>query len=210
MAVAGVSDGSDPYALWITHQALRALDQTLKDARIVVVGGSPTFIAAARSRYPGVTFLAGLARREYLTLLAASGHQILTPGLASIYEADALQLAPLFLPGSHKSMLLQSADLLERGYERTGEWEWQRSLVAAIRHEPEEQMLLELARQIQASLLDPSAASALVERISDYLVEETGPLLNLAVPKALPTSQKTVELMLNSSSPAASLSSGPS
>jgi hypothetical protein len=210
MAVAGVSDGSDPYALWITHQALRALDQTLKDARIVVVGGSPTFIAAARSRYPGVTFLAGLARREYLTLLAASGHQILTPGLASIYEADALQLAPLFLPGSHKSMLLQSADLLERGYERTSEWEWQRSLVAAIRHEPEEQMLLELARQIEASLLDPSAASALVERISDYLVEETGPLLNLNVPKALPTSQKTVELMLSRSSPAASLSSGPS
>ncbi len=210
MAVAGVSDGSDPYALWITHQVLRALDQTLKDARIVVVGGSPTFIAAARSRYPGVTFLAGLARREYLTLLAASGHQILTPGLASIYEADALQLAPLFVPGSHKSMLLQSADLLERGYERTGEWEWQRSLVAAIRHEPEEQMLLELARQIQASLLDPSAASALVERISDYLVEETGPLVNLNVPKALPTSQKTVELMLSSSSPAASLSSGPS
>jgi hypothetical protein len=71
-------------------------------------------------------------------------------------------------------------------------------------------MLLELARQIEASLLDPSAASALVERISDYLVEETGPLLNLNVPKALPTSQKTVELMLSRSSPAASLSSGPS
>lgn len=200
MAVAGVSDGSDPYALWITDQVLTALGQTLKDARIVVVGGSPTFIAAARSRYPRVTFLAGLARREYLTLLAASGHQILTPGLASIYEADALQLAPLFLPGSHKSMLLQSADLGERGYQRTGEWGWQRSLVAALRDEPEEQMLLELAREIQASLVDPSAASALVERVSDYLLEEPGPLLNLNVPKALPTSQKTVELMLSLSS----------
>jgi hypothetical protein len=209
MAVAGVSDGSDPYALWITHQVLTALHQTRKDARIVVVGGSPTFIAAARNRYPGVTFLAGLVRRQYLTLLAASGHQILTPGLASIYEADALHLAPLFLPGLHKSMLRQSADLLERAYEGTCAWGWQRSLVAAIRHEPEEQMLLELARQIQASLVDPSAASALVERVSDYLVGETGPPLNLNVPKALPTSQKTVELVLSTSSPAASLSSGP-
>src|SRR5439155_674082 len=109
MAVAGVSDWSDSYALWITHQVLKAMDQTLKDARIVVVGGSPTFIATARSRYPGVTFSAGLARREYLALVGASGHQILTPGLASIYEADALQLAPLFLPGTNKSMLLQSA-----------------------------------------------------------------------------------------------------
>jgi hypothetical protein len=197
MAVAGVSDGSDPYALWITDQVLKALDQTLNDARIVVVGGSPTFIASARSRYPGVTFLAGLARRQYLALLAASGHQILTPGLASIYEADALRLAPLFLPGSHKSMLLQSADLVERGYARTGEWGWQRSLVAAIRHEPEEQMCVELARQMQASLLDPSAASALVERISDYLLEATGPPLNLNVPEGLPRSQEAVELTLS-------------
>jgi len=150
-----------------------------------------------------VTFLAGLARREYLALLAASGHQILTPGLASIYEADALQLAPLFLPGSHKSMLLQSADLLERGYEGTIEWGWQRSLVAGIRHEPEGQILLELGRQIQASLVDLAAASALVERISEYLVGEAGPPLNLNVPRELPTSQKTVELMLSISSNAA-------
>jgi len=201
MAVAGVSDRSDSYALWMTNQVLKAMDQTLKDARIVVVGGSPTFIAAARNRYPGVTFLAGLARREYLALLAASGHQILTPGLASIYEADALQLAPLFLPGSHKSMLLQSADLVERGYATTSEWGWQRSLVAALRHEPEEQMLLELVRQIQASLLDPSAASVLVEQLSEYLAEEPGPPLNLNVPKGLPTSQQTVELRLSISSP---------
>ena len=208
MAVAGVSNGSDSYALWVTHQVLTAMDQTLKDARIVVVGGSPTFIAAARNRYPEVTFLAGLARREYLALVAASGRQILTPGLASMYEADALQLAPLFLPGLHKSMLLQSADLLDRGYEGTSEWGWQRSLLPALRHEPEEQLLLELARQIRASLVDPAAASALVERISDYLLEDTGPALNLNVPKALPTSQKTVELVLGVSSPAAPLSSG--
>src|SRR5207245_2637759 len=117
MGVAGVSNWSDSYALWITNQVLKAMDQTLNDARIVVVGGSPTFIAAARNRYPGVMFLASLARREYLALVGASGHQILTPGLASIYEADALQLAPLFLPGSNKSMLLQSADLFECGYE---------------------------------------------------------------------------------------------
>jgi hypothetical protein len=200
MAVAGVSSGSDSYALWITDQVLKALHQTLNDARIVVVGGSPTFIAAARTRYPGVTFSAGLARREYLALLAASGHQVLTPGLASIYEADALALAPLFLPGLHKSMLLQSADLVARGYRRTSEWGWQRSLVAAIRHEPEGQTLVELARQVQASLLDPSAASALVERVSDYLLEETGPPLNLNVPKGLPTSQEAVELRLSLSS----------
>ncbi|HEY2667659.1 MAG TPA: hypothetical protein VGK51_12550 [Actinomycetota bacterium] len=200
MAVAGVSDGSDPYAAWMTDRVMKALDQTLNDARIVVVGGSPTFIAAARHRYPGVTFLAGLARREYLALLAASGHQILTPGLASIYEADALRLAPLFLPGSHKSMVLQSADLVARGYARTGEWGWQRSLVAAIRHEPEEQILVELAREIRASLRDPSAASALVERVSDYLLEDPGPPLKLNVPKGLPTSQATVELMLSLSS----------
>ena len=198
MAVAGVSDSSDSYALWITRQVLKALDQTLKGARIVVVGGSPTFIAAARSRFPGVTFLAGLARREYLTLVGASGHQILTPGLASIYEADALQLAPLFLPGTNKSMLLQGAALFERGYEGTSEWEWQRSLLAAIRHEPEEQSLLdEVARRIQVSLVDPRAASGLVERISDYLVEERGAPLNLSVPEMLPTSQKTVELVLS-------------
>src|SRR5947209_5430801 len=102
MAVAGVSDRSDSYALWITDQVLKAMGQTLEGARIVVVGGSPTFVAAARNRYPGVAFLASLARREYLALVGASGHQILTPGLASIYEADALHLAPLFLPGSNK------------------------------------------------------------------------------------------------------------
>jgi hypothetical protein len=203
MAIAGVADRSDSYALWITDQVLKAVDQALQDARIVVVGGSPTFIAKARNRYPGVTFLAGLARREYLALVAASGRQILTPGLASIYEADALNLAPLFLPGSHKSMLLQSADLFERGYEGTSEWGWQRSLLAEIRHEPEEQILLELARQIQASLVDPDAASALVERISEFLLEETGPPLNLNVPKVLPTSQRIVELMLTTSSNAA-------
>jgi len=209
MAVAGVSDWSDSYALWITHQVLKAMDQTLKDARIVVVSGSPTFIATARSRYPGVTFSAGLARREYLALVGASGHQILTPGLASIYEADALQLAPLFLPGTNKSKLLQSAALFEGGYKGTSEWGWQRSLLAAIRHEPEEQALLdEVARQIKASLVDPDAASGLVERISEYLVEERGSPLNLNVPKALPTSQKTVELVLGISSPAAPLSSG--
>ena len=198
MAVAGVSDWSDSYALWVTHLVLKAMDQTLEDARIVVVGGSPTFIAAARRRYPGVTFLAGLARREYLALVGASGHQILTPGLASIYEADALQLAPLFLPGTNKSMLLQSAALCERGYEGTSAWGWQRSLLAAIRHEPEEQALLdEVARHIQASLVDPSAASALVERISEYLVEEKAPPLNLNVPKGLPTSQRAVEHVLS-------------
>jgi len=203
MGVAGVSNWSDSYALWITNQVLKAMDQTLNDARIVVVGGSPTFIAAARNRYPGVIFLASLARREYLTLVGASGHQILTPGLASIYEANALQLAPLFLPGSNKSMLLQSADLCERGYEGTTEWGWQRSLLAALRHEPEEQMLLELALQIKTSLLDPHAASDLVERISEYLVKETGPPLNLNVPKVLPTSQKTVELVLSTCTNAA-------
>src|SRR5205807_398450 len=149
----GVSDRSDSYALWITDQVLKAMGQTLEGARIVVVGGSPTFVAAARNRYPGVAFLASLARREYLTLVGASGHQILTPGLASIYEADALHLAPLFLPGSNKSMLCQSADLFERGYEGTSEWGWQRSLLAAVRHEPEEQILLELARQIEGSLV---------------------------------------------------------
>ena len=132
--------------------------------------------------------------------VAASGHQMLTPGLASIYEADALGLAPLFLPGLHKSMLLQSADLVERGYERTSEWGWQGSLVAALRDEPEKQMLVELARQVQASLLDPSAASSLVERIAAYLLEETGPPLNLNVPKGLATSQEVVELRLSLSS----------
>ena len=100
-------------------------------------------------------------------------------------------------------MLLQSADLFECGYERTSEWGWQRSLLAELRHEPEELILLELDRQIKASLVDPYAASALVERISEYLVEETGPPLNLNVPKVLPTSQKTVELVLSTSTNAA-------
>jgi len=72
--------------------------------------------------------------------------------------------------------------------------------VAAIRHEPEGQMLVELAREIQASLVDPSVASALVERVSDYLLEETGPPLNLSVPRELPTSQRTVERILSLSS----------
>jgi hypothetical protein len=199
MGVAGVSDWSDSYALWITNQVLKAMDQTLNDARIVVVGGSPTFIDAARNRYPAVTFLAGLPRRDYVALVGVSGHQILTPGLASIYEADALRLAPLFLPGTNKSMLLQSAALCERGYEGTSEWGWQRSLLAAIRHEPDERIIPELARQIKASLADPYAASSFVERISEYLVNEMGPPLNLNVPKVLPTSQEAVELVLSTS-----------
>ena len=70
------------------------------------------------------------------------------------------------------------------------------------------EVLLELARQIEASLLDPAAASDLVERISDYLVEGTGPLLNLNVPKALPTSQKTVELVLTASTASSTPSYG--
>ena len=149
-----------------------------------------------------------MPRRLLVALVGASGHQILTPGLASIYEADALHLAPLFLTGSNKSMLCQSADLFERGYEGTSEWGWQRSLLAAVRHEPEEQILLELARQIEGSLVDPHAASALVERISEYLVEETGPPLNLNVPKVLPTSQKTVELVLTASTASSTPSYG--
>jgi hypothetical protein len=203
MGVAGVSDWSDSYALWITNQVLKAMDQTLNDARIVVVGGSPTFIDAARNRYPAVTFLAGLPRRDYVALVGVSGHQILTPGLASIYEADALRLAPLFLPGTNKSMLLQSAALCERGYEGTSEWGWQRSLLAAIRHQPDERIIPELARQIKASLADPYAASSFVERISEYLANEMGPPLNLNVPKVLPTSQEAVELVLSASTNAA-------
>ena len=96
-------------------------------------------------------------------------------------------------------MLLQSADLLERGYEGTIEWGWQRSLLAAIRHEPDDRIIPELARQIAASLADPYAASSFVERISEYLVNEMGPPLNLNVPKVLPTSQEAVELVLSAS-----------
>lgn len=129
MAIAGNPFGGDDYARWLLPLVLSSLRDVADAFPIRVIGGSPNLPAIVEALGDTrVSAVVGLGRHDYLGLLRGSAFQILTPGLASIYEAAAAGLSPLFQPGVNKSMLLQLDSLLDTGYPFAAAWPWFRSI----------------------------------------------------------------------------------
>ena len=184
MAVAGRPQASDAYAAWFLEALLPRIT-SLTGGCVAVVGGSSLLTdEAARRRwgYDGrVSLHRGLGRATYARMLRESTFQILSPGLATIYEAEALSLSPLFQPGANKSMLLQAEDLVSEGYGHVSRWTWQQEAVSRVRGLSQPQALKVIDGLIEESLRGAhGSVEAIQDSVSEYLRAEVRQKLGLA------------------------------
>lgn len=127
MSMLGRRDAADSYATWILAKALPVLLKEAAFKRVTVIGGREqlaTLVPATWRCDPRLEVITACPPAEYAERLRTSSHQILTPGLATIYECAELGLEPLLGPGYNKSMLLQLDDLARMGYRETARWPW--------------------------------------------------------------------------------------
>ncbi|MGO7733124.1 hypothetical protein ELG72_37180 [Rhizobium leguminosarum] len=186
MAIAGNPEAGDAYARWLLRQVSNALDQT--GFSIVIVGGSPNLVSIVRSAgLNGATVVNGMSRLEYLSLLNRSSFQILTPGLASIYESEALGLSPLFLPGVNKSMLLQLQSLVNAGYPQAVSWPWMKEVRSALQSLPAGDALALITGKIKSSMADEDNSGRILQAaILDYVEGETRHRIPVDIDKGMP------------------------
>ncbi len=196
MAIAGVPDATDDYAHWLLSCAVPLLDSA--DAYpAYVVGGSPN-LERLVSGYGDrdVKCMIGLGRHAYAELLRTAQHQILSPGLASIFEAEVAGASPLFSPGSNKSMVLQLEALHETGYKHVSTWPWHATIVNQISTMPQVEALEVVSKRIEASMADPSGRSHFETDLESYLGRDHDCIVETAWDRSLPTVGGVLERQL--------------
>lgn len=169
MAIAGDRQAADEYAAWM----VRILASLARDRSetLCAVGGSET-LARIRSDLglaDVLDCLVALPRREYAALLGSARSAILTPGLASIYEASALRRGVCFQPGFNKSMILQLHDLTEVGCEHAITWPLERADIDSMRRSPQNVALRQVKTLVSDAIRDPSFERHVMQRLNDYL-----------------------------------------
>lgn len=188
MAVAGQANAGDKYARWF----LDAVIPDLLAARaipIYIAGGSPnlTALCSRWARNTAVIVVGALNRHEYLRTLAATRHQLLTPGLSTIYESAELNLRPMFGPGANKSMVLQLDDLASIDGRYCASWTWAADAVPRFRLMPQIAALAEISVSIDASLGRRSGETDRIrDTLSHYLHRGDEPPLSIGTPQGLP------------------------
>lgn len=135
MAVPGRDAGTADYVAWLLAAVLPVLVEHEGCSRVAVVGARADIaelVPAPWSRHPAIEVHAGLDRARYATLVRASEHLVLAPGLASIHECAAAGLAPMIQPGFSMSMVLQASDLQATGYPHIAAWPWAEEAVGKL------------------------------------------------------------------------------
>jgi hypothetical protein len=188
MAIAGDPLAGDSHARWLLSQVLTAVKDRPEAFPICVVGGSPNLAAIVNALGDSRVFAAGgVGRHKYMELLRNSRFQILTPGLASIYEAAAIGVSPLFQPGVNKSMLLQLESLAETGYPFVMGWPWFAQVRDRLTSLPPADALDLITRSIASSMRGEDDAGALLRMAVEDYVSSTGEKpVPIDIPKHLP------------------------
>jgi hypothetical protein len=189
MSMMGDSSAADGYARWLLGTALPVLAEDPSVMEIVVVGGSPSLAACLPDPMPGVAMSVRRAQtpERYARLLASSAHQILTPGLATLVECQALNLTPLLQPGVSKSMLLQLDAVRRTGYEWTAPWPWHADAVDVLVGRPQAGGLAWLAPRMRRATAATSPVGWLVAALRGYLQRPgDANALELTTPGGLP------------------------
>ncbi len=196
MAIAGVPDATDEYADWLLASAVPLLDSA-NAYPAYVVGGSPnlqTLVSSYGNR--DIRCMIGLGRYAYSELLKTSRHQILSPGLASIFEAEAAGVSPLYSPGSNKSMVLQLEALRETTYEYISTWPWHASVVNEISAMPQLDALEIVVQRIRTSMADSSGQREFEIDLKRYLGRDHDCEVETAWDHTLPTVGEVLERQL--------------
>jgi hypothetical protein len=188
MAIAGDPTAGDSHARWLLSQILSALQDSPEAFPLCVVGGSPNLAAIVNALGDSRVYAAGgVGRRNYMELLRGSRFQILTPGLASIYEAAALGVSPLFQPGVNKSMLLQLESLVETGYPFAVTWPWFKDTRDRLTTLAPPDALDLITRSIALSMRGEDEAGELLRAgVKDYVSSPDERPVPIKVPKHLP------------------------
>lgn len=188
MAIAGNSKGGDSYAEWLLPHIISGLDGTPEAFPVSVVGGSPnleTIVSRLGDRR--VSSAVGVRRHSYMGLLRGSRYQILTPGLASIYEAAVTGLKPLFQPGVNKSMLLQLDSLIEKNYPFAVAWPWFDEIKDQFASLSAADSLDLITRRIAGSIRNEDKSGEMIRTsVADYLSRHQDGHLTIDLPIDLP------------------------
>jgi hypothetical protein len=195
MAIAGDPLAGDGHARWLLSQVMAAVKDTPEAFPICVVGGSPNLAAIVNALGDSRVFAAGgVGRHKYMELLRNSRFQILTPGLASIYEAAAIGVSPLFQPGVNKSMLLQLESLAETGYPFAVGWPWFPRVRDRLTSLPPADALELITNSIASSMRGEDDAGALLRAAVENYVSSTGEKpVPIYIPKDLPDGAHLLE-----------------
>lgn len=186
MSMMGRANAADGYVHWMLNSALPILLDEGGCETVVIVGGRAELDSLVPPRWRQdrrLSFVTAAPPDDYAQLLRCSRHQLLTPGLATIYECAALGIAPLLGPGLNKSMLLQLDDLVRLGYRHIVRWPFHDELCRQVRELPQPAALLHIraaiGRAVDAATVNSGGwASA---SIREYVTEPTA-----RVPLALP------------------------
>jgi hypothetical protein len=175
MSMMGRTNAADGYFHWILDSALPILLDEGGCETVVIVGGREDLRSLAPARWRRdrrLSFITAVPPDDYAQLLCCSRHQLLTPGLATIYECAALGIAPLLGPGLNKSMLLQLDDLARLGYRHIVRWPFHDELCHQVRRLPQPEALPRISnavgRAVAASAVNSGWVSALIR---EYVTE---------------------------------------
>jgi hypothetical protein len=163
---------ADFYASWVLRGVLPELMGHPRVTEVLVVGGSPnleSYVADICADHPLVSTYRAVPPDAYGEMLRSSAHQILSPGLATLVESEALEIAPLLQPGVNKSMLLQLQSAITRGYEWAAPWPFHVEACEVLRREPQDKSLAWLDQRLVDAIRQDGAQNWLTQAVRDYL-----------------------------------------
>jgi len=115
------------YAHWVLKIALPIFLSHEEIKEVHILGGHPLLKDSIPREYetdPRIKFRGFLTRSIFQQLLVDSRYQLLTPGIATLFEANGLGISPLFLQGYNSTMIIPGSDL-KRGGNSVGQFcEW--------------------------------------------------------------------------------------
>lgn len=198
MAIAGNPAGGDAYAKWVLPHILSALEDTPEAFPVCVVGGSPNLPSIVGALGDDrVSPYVGVTRSVYMRMLQGSSFQILTPGLASIYEAAVVGFSPFFQPGVNKSMLLQVHSLSATGYPFTMLWPWFEAVQPELKSLAAADALAMIKNHIATSIGGEDNSGEILETaIRSYVLHRDHKPLPIYLPAALPDGSMLLEQAL--------------
>lgn len=181
---------ADRYASWVLHGVLPVLVGHPRVTEVLVVGGSPNLhscLAAICSDPQLASICHAVPSDAYAEMLRNSAHQILSPGLATLIESEALEIVPLLQPGVNKSMVLQLQSAIAMGYEWTAPWSFHKEACEVLVREPQEKSLAWLDGRLARAFRQDEARDRLSQAALEYLDRPSSALpLHLGIAKGAP------------------------
>ncbi len=166
------------YANWLLPSIVRMLTLCDNEYEINIVGGllDQVSLELILIENPSVNVFTHLVPREFQQLYTDSKIKILTPGLATIYEAIFTKSTPIFLPGFNLSQILQAYDLRESlGYPKVVSWPFEKSAIDNVKGMPEASALSFLSFRICQFMKsnDASVFSSVVQNLMTNQIEHS-------------------------------------